>query len=551
MKLFTVLLIISIFPIISFAQDEQFAPGRLTGNFQVEAQTYAKDSIIGAPEVPENLLSNSFLNLNYTMGNFDFGMRYEAYLNPLLGIDARYAGQGISYRYATYRSDIVEITAGNFYEQFGSGLIFRAYEERALGLDNMMDGVRFKFRPHQAIEIKGIIGKQRNFWSLGAGIVRGGDINISINDLFSNPISENWEYAIGGSVVSKFQEDGSSFYILPENVFSYSARLNISSFDYTFGAEYAYKINDPNITNGFNYNPGEGIILNAAIFKEGFSASVDAHWIDNMDFRSDRDATGTMLTLGFIPPLTKQHAFRMATVYPFATQFNGEAGIQAEASYLIPKKSVLGGKYGTQFNINISRVHEVERTPIDEFTYETSMFSFSDRLYFQDFNFDITRKINKKLKLHLNYLNFIYDKDIVENEGSPKYGKVYANVFIFQGIYNITPTNAINFEVEHLWAKQDSVIHTPDNMNGNWIMFLAEYTIAPHFFITAWDEYNYGNDDEARQIHYLNASFAYIFGTSRIQVSYGKQRGGVVCVGGICRPVPASNGFYLSLSSSF
>ncbi|MFP4369631.1 MAG: DUF6029 family protein, partial [Candidatus Kapaibacterium sp.] len=110
--------------------------GRFSGNFQLDAQTYAKDSVIDAPEVDESILSNAFLNLYYYVGDFEVAMRYESYLNPILGFDSRYKGSGIAYRQVKYKSDFYEITAGDFYEQFGSGLIFRAYEERALGYDN-------------------------------------------------------------------------------------------------------------------------------------------------------------------------------------------------------------------------------------------------------------------------------------------------------------------------------------------------------------------------------------------------------------------------------
>jgi hypothetical protein len=41
-------------------------------------------------------------------------------------------GSGIGYRYVTYRKDDLEATVGNFFEQFGSGTIFRSYEERYL-----------------------------------------------------------------------------------------------------------------------------------------------------------------------------------------------------------------------------------------------------------------------------------------------------------------------------------------------------------------------------------------------------------------------------------
>ncbi|HPU24227.1 MAG TPA: DUF6029 family protein [Candidatus Kapabacteria bacterium] len=36
-----------------------------------------------------------------------------------------------------------------------------------------------------------------------------------------------------------------------------------------------------------------------------------------------------------------------------------------------------------------------------------------------------------------------------------------------------------------------------------------------------------------------------------MQLTYGKQNQGIICVGGVCRTVPASNGLYLSISSSF
>ena len=34
-------------------------------------------------------------------------------------------------------------------------------------------------------------------------------------------------------------------------------------------------------------------------------------------------------------------------------------------------------------------------------------------------------------------------------------------------------------------------------------------------------------------------------------LSYGKQREGIICVGGVCRQVPAANGFSVTITSSF
>ena len=157
--------------------------GELHGNFQVDAQYYNRDSLIGAPIVKEKILSNGFMNLWYTKGNFTAGIRYENYLNVMQGFDSRYKGSGVPFRFASYKNDKLEATVGNFYEQFGSGLILRAYEERSLGYDNVFDGTRVRFQPIKGIYLKGLIARQRTFFALSSGIVRGFDAEINFNEL--------------------------------------------------------------------------------------------------------------------------------------------------------------------------------------------------------------------------------------------------------------------------------------------------------------------------------------------------------------------------------
>lgn len=525
--------------------------GRLSGNFQIEMQSYKKDSLIDAPEVAEKVRSNAYMNLIYNTDDFEFGLRYEAYMNPILGFDPRYEGNGIPFRYGSYRSDFIDITVGDFYEQFGSGMIFRAYEERQLGLDNAVDGVRVKVRPTEGISITGLIGKQRTFWEKSDGILRGGDINIALNDLFENTMPESILFSLGGSVISRYQEDRESFYHLPENVLSYSARAGIMGDWFSLDGEYDYKYNDPNATNNFSYNPGYGLIVNGSVFAPGFGFSLNVHKIDNMDFRTERNAIGNNLLVGYIPPLTKQHLYRLAGMYPYSTQLNGEAGIQAELTYRIPRKTTLGGPYGTNIELNYSRVQSIDTTHINEFEYDSPAFGVGDELFFQDFNIQANRKWSKKFKTIVQFVNLIYNKDVLESGGASKYGKLTNNIFILDMQYRFNRKHALKTKLQHMWSKQDSAIHTPDNQNGNWAMILAEYTISPSWFLTVYDEYNYGNDDPDLRIHYLNGSIAYVHNTTRVSIGYGRQRGGLLCVGGVCRQVPASNGFYLSVSSSF
>lgn len=548
---FFVAVIAAFFSISNASAQNILDNGRLNGAFQIDAQSYKPDSTIGAPEVDEEVMSNAYLNLIYSSDGFEAGIRYEGYFNPMLGFDPRYEGHGIAHRYATYRSDFVEVTAGNFYEQFGSGLILRSYWEPQLGIDNAFDGLRFKVKPTEWLEAKGLIGKNRSFWGTTDGIIRGGDVSVNLNGALPGVLPDNALVSVGGGVVSRFQADEESFYKLPENVLAYSARASLITGSIMVDGEYAYKYNDPNATNHISYNPGTAVSVNANYFAKGIGFALNAHRYDNFDFRSDRDAVSNVATLNYLPPLTKQHTYSLAAMFPYATQLNGEVGAQAELTYTIPRKTKLGGKYGTTITANVSRVHALDTTHIDEFEYESDFFAVSDRLFFQDLNLAISRKWNKDFKTVFTFLNMIYDRDVAENEGLPHYGRVTSTVAIADLLYKFDNTNSLRLELQHMWATQDSTTVEPDNKNGDWLTILAEYSIAPTWFFTVYDEYNYGNDDEDLQVHYLNAAIGYVHESTRIAVGFGRRRGGVICVGGVCRTVPASNGFNLSISTTF
>ncbi|MDZ7774807.1 MAG: DUF6029 family protein [Bacteroidales bacterium] len=158
--------------------------------------------------------------MTYRYGDFSAGLRYEAYLPPLNGFDAQYNGHGIAHRYVKYSGELLDITVGNFYEQFGNGLVFRSYEEWSLGYDNAMDRVRITLKPATGITLKGVYGTQRHYWNDyengNRGIVRGVDAEINFNYLFSALKTSKTRIMLGGSFVSKYEKDNPfSDYKLP------------------------------------------------------------------------------------------------------------------------------------------------------------------------------------------------------------------------------------------------------------------------------------------------------------------------------------------------
>jgi hypothetical protein len=61
------------------------------------------------------------------------------------------------------------------------------------------------------------------------------------------------------------------------------------------------------------------------------------------------------------------------------------------------------------------------------------------------------------------------------------------------------------------------------------------------------DNWNYGDTD----IHYYSAGGSYSKGRTRFAMNYGRQRGGLICIGGVCRFVPENTGLTANLTVNF
>ena len=519
----------------------QSVPAGIHGNFQSDVQYYRVDSSIGAPIVPQKVLTNGFANINYTNNNFSCGLRYESYLNVLQGYDARFKGNGILYRYAQYNKDNLDVTVGSFYEQFGSGMILRSYEERGLGYDNAFDGVRVKYNPTPGLYMKGFIARQRAYFDYGPGIVRGFDTELNFAELMPKASEKGWQLSLGGSFVSKYQKDEDALKKLPENVGAFSTRANLGYKGFTFNAEYAYKYNDPSAVNTFIYKEGQSFLTSFGYTKKGLGINLTAKRIDNMDYRSDRTETVSTVLINFMPAIARQYTYRLLTLYPYATQPMGEMGAMAELYYTFKPNTGLGGKTGMYMAINSTYVNNLKATPdTNGYGYTSNFLAIGKEHYYADVNVELTKKLSKKAKITLNYVYIEYNKNVLE--GKLDYGVIYSHTGILDFTYKFNHTKSIRTELQHLYTKQDL---------GSWAMALVEFSMAPHWSVAAFAEYNYGNKKPDDRFFYPNVSSTYVHNSNRFSLSYGKQRAGLLCVGGVCRFVPASNGVSFTVSSSF
>ena len=537
-----------------------FSQGSVTGNAESTFQYLNEDTIIGANQPPTKGLINSYMNVFYTNGNFKAGMRLESYLPRIQGYPNRFDGTGLGMRYVGYKNDFVDVTLGSFYEQFGSGLALRAYEDRALGYDALLDGARIIVKPKAGIVIKGLYGLQRLSFQSGRivhsdGIVRGIDGEIHLNEAFKKLNDSELDIVLGASFVSKYQRDDYSALILPENVGCYGGRFQLMYKNFFLDGEYVHKEQDPSIDNKYIYNNGHASVFNLTYTKKGLGLLFSAKSADNMSYRSDRNQILQDALINYLPALNKTHTYNLvATLYPYATQPLGEVAYQVDFLYTFKRKTKLGGKYGTTIGANFSTTYQPKMdasnyNPNDStrVTYSSTPFVMSDSLYWQDINFNINKKFTKKFSGTLSYYNIKINNDVAKISNDSK-GIINAHIGVIEMLFKVAPKHSLRTELQGLFVKPQA---DGGNDQGDWFTALIEYTVSPHYFFSFMNQYNYGNSDENKRVNYPIITCGYIKESTRLTLSYGRQRAGLFCVGGVCRFVPANNGLTLSFTQSF
>lgn len=564
-------LIISLTTINPLYAQIKVGNGVISGDFALNGMFYQPDSLIGAEKVDSKVRANSWLNLQYTNSGFTVGARYEFYSFPLIDFEKiGYKGQGITNYFVDYKNDFIQVTAGTFYEQFGQGFTLRSYEDRLLGIDNSLLGMRVKATPYKGIYLKGVWGIERKNFDFNYAerndYIRGLDAEIALAEMIPAIGNSGVTATIGGSFVSKFEKSLNDIYFsvfpngdtipvtvnadkIPQNVATWAGRINLGYKGFRFEAEYANKANDPNNSNNYIYKNGEALFMSATYSMKGLGVAASFIRSDNMDFRSQRGiSTNSLLSINYIPAINRQYSYQLLSDYAYACLPNGQIGFQAQVNYLVPKKTKIGGKYGTDITLSYCRFHDIDRV-IDAAAeangtmqgtegYTSSFFKFGEELLYQDAGIEISRKFDKRWKLVLAYNYINYNLELLQGHGE----LVKAHHAGFDLTCKLNKKHALRLESQFLFTKQD---------NGNYVFALLEYSISPRWFFSIGDQWNYGNPNPDMRLHYYNVAASFVYGTTRVSLNFGKVKEGMLCIGGVCRAVPASYGLGLNITTTF
>ncbi len=528
------------------AQDDNGGKGVVfSGSIQSDILIPQTDKTINSEKGDDWARTNTYVDLNMQGRNLDAGLRFEYNEHPLPGFENDFKGWGVPYWYVKWHSSKkVEITIGDYYEQFGSGFILRTYEERSLGIDNSLLGARLVVKPVKGVTFKALSGRQRRYWNHNKGRIRGADLELNIDQWFESMERHNTYLTLGGSWVNKYEQkedimaDPTHMLNVPKYVNAFDVRANLHVGNFGILGEYAWKTDDPSYDNNYIYRKGNVAMLSATYSKKGMSVLLQAKRSDYMSFRSKRTMVGTSSFINHLPAFTMDQTYALAALYPYATHPDGEWAYQAEFGYKIKRHTFLGGKYGTDVKVNFSHVHSLDR-PEEKATpgtsgYSSSFWKWGDQKYYQDLNVQIGKKFSKSFILNLMYMNQFYNKTIVEGEG----GMIHSDIYIAEGKYRFNNKLTLRAEAQYLHTAEDE---------GDWMYGLVELSMLPHWMFTVSDMYNSGTTN----IHYYQGYVTFNAGAHRLQLGYGRTRAGYNCSGGVCRYVPASKGFTLSYNFNF
>lgn len=504
--------------------------------------------------------SNDYLKVDYNIGRFSAGVQVDGYLPAMYGYDFYDYSQRDSKlnmfltKYVQWEDANWGVRLGDIYDQFGNGLIFRAYEDRALAFNNSLAGARAHYSYNNMVNVKVIAGMPRLYDMRSKTAIWGADLSLSFSEMLG------WYdglVVLEASYVGRHQDVASEYLAkgVEGNVLNMaSGRFNVEAKGFSFRFETVAKLNNDIYNPMYDAAKGNATTIDLGYTKGRFSASASFRRQENMttfiEYRPMGIGGGNTMT--YLPLLTRQHTYSLANLNPYrgsSVHTGGEVGGQIDLYYSL-RNPKARGKYWN-FHVNYSMFNTVD--------HKNSMtgLDMEGRNVWIDFNFDVERQWNKQVKTTFLYSFQRWDEEINHYDAAHSH---YCRSHIFVGdvTYKINKKHSMRFELQYL-ASED--------YEGDWVAATIEYNLAPKFSFYVSDMWNcekmqdgaYDNyfmnvntyEYQHELLHYYQVGASFTHNSLRAQLSYGRNRAGYVCSGGVCRFQPAYTGVNLALTLSF
>lgn len=538
--------------------DDKKDKGEFSGNFQNTNQFYVNDPKIGTNTTQykrELSSADAWLFLSYKLKGFKFNLRYDVFNNsPLFNPSEAFTKSGIGMWSVSKDIDKFNVTVGYFYDQFGTGMVFRAFEDRNLGLDFAINGARVIYTPSENTQIKAFTGLQKFRFDVRPEVIKGVNIEHRIE------VNEDLNFQLGASGVNRTIDQGTmntivgtinnydavNRFIPTYNVYLGNVYNTLSYKKFSLYTEYCQKskeaIFNPKLDR-MELKDGRVYYTSLSFSTKGLGINAQYKRIESFSLRTSPLENLNLGMIAYLPSLTRQNTYRLLARYNAVVQELGENALGME--FTIKPQGAYFKKHQTTININTSVVtgkNDFDATRINPFDFNTDT-----TRYFREHYIDVSHKFNKKFKAMLGFQYINYNQQLFEQK-TKEYEYVTAKTYFGEITYKLTPTRSLRVEAQYLQTKQDL---------GSFINGTVELNIAPHYSFSVGDMVNVdrvkrntasSSDD---LVHYWNVFGSYTYKTTRMTAGFIKQVEGVNCTGGVCRVEPAFSGVRITLQTNF
>ena len=323
------------------ASAQGLAGGRLSGDLQSNVLFFNEDPSINATGTPQynNYLSGTetWLSLRYTQKDFSAFVRFDGFYNSnLYNPTLAYNGVGLGAVTLTKTVGDLQFTGGYIYDQIGSGILFRAYEDRGLLIDNALIGLHMRYKPSDHFTIKGFVGNQKNTALFGQepfarrepvikGINAEGDYNLGDKvqmthrgRALNRTIDQTSMDGVAGAINSQPLE---TRFVPKYNMFAGTIynTLNIGTFSlYT---EAAYKTHEAILRDG-RLQDLKGTVLYSTLSyaQKGYAITLNAKRTQNFEMRTSPNEVLLAGLLNWQPIVARIRPQRLIARYSPASQ---------------------------------------------------------------------------------------------------------------------------------------------------------------------------------------------------------------------------------------
>ncbi|PLX31513.1 MAG: hypothetical protein C0600_05440 [Ignavibacteria bacterium] len=496
-----------------------------------------EQTVGGTPRAKEYIENQT--NVRLFWDNFTVGFEYLYDDPPEFG--PRF--QGIRKRYVEFAKKGLELRAGDFYTLYGKGLAMNLFENRGINYDTRLDGIRGTYRNRHMNAIFAM-GTLKYYDLLNSDRIE--QYSVKSGHMEVRPFRF---MRIGGSIVSADGDLPMAFGMDEVHADIPEFMMSLRGMGFDVFVQRAWKrssIYSPTADGAFTSYERDGdawygSVSYTADFGLGMTFEYKDYRFDVVgEEERDPNRPGRMLPMQNPPIVHKEHYFTLLSRNPHVVDFNDEIGMQMDVFYSVsPSMTInLNGAvasrhdgYTSSNGFLVTHERDVEFMPTLDEKFSPFYELYGEvEWYFTEHSY-VRAAANRR-----------YDAPYEANQAHEQ----SSWTFPIRIEYMLDDEYSIGAAFEQQFY-HDSFLAKPDYFNEFVSLTFAK---AAAWSATLRMEYTTDEADQTGKDFWRSVELAYRLGNDHLAtISYGTERGGLICTSGICREILPFDGVRISLLS--